>query len=697
MVRGNWLGVRSAMVAACATAVLAAFASTASAAAPDWTGDGAGDVVAVDSNGSLRVYRGSGTGLFTDAGPQIDGPGTDAWGQYTDVLNAGDFTGDGKPDLLARSADGWLRVFRGNGAGGLVDQSTAIGMYWNNLSLLVAGQDFTGDGKTDVIGRRSDGTLWLYPGDGAGGFINNGAQMGGPGWNFFTALFSPGDFSGDGKADVLARGSDGSMRIYRGDGAGGLGAGVVMSAVGWNGFTDIFAAGDFSGDGKPDVLARSSSGGLYVYRGSGLGSFADNGTLMSNGFGGFTALVGGSDFSGDGKPDVLGRDGGRLWMYRGHGLGGLKDSGQPFGGDWSTVTDLMAPGDFTGDGKPDLLARRTIEGTLRVHRGDGDGGFAESGTLIGNGWGGLTAVIAPGDFSGDGKPDVLARTPAGAMLMYRGDGAGGFVDNGILIGGGWNGFIDILPAGDFDSDGKPDVFGRNGSGQLLVYRGNGAGSFADNGTLIGNGWGGMTGLMAGGDFSGDGKPDVLARTPEGAMILYEGNGFGGFVNNGVQIGAQWNSFSKMVLVGGRRPQFENDALLLVASTGRVYLYAAGAVAWVTNATVAARLEYDLSTAINVPASVIASYRRAYDITEQELNSADEPSSGTGGEFMVAGHPKPTTTTSGRPPTPPVTRMCSSSNRGTTRPSSAARCIGTGTVGGSGSGMCSGRAEAGARP
>ena len=84
-------------------------------------------------------------------------------------------------------------------------------------------------------------------------------------------------------------------------------------------------------------------------------------------------------------------------------------------------------------------------------------------------------MIAPGDFSGDGKPDVLARTSTGAMLMYRGDGVGGLIDNGIQIGGGWNGFIDILPAGDFDSDGKPDVFGRNASGQLLVYRGNGAG------------------------------------------------------------------------------------------------------------------------------------------------------------------------------------------------------------------------------
>ena len=146
--------------------------------------------------------------------------------------------------------------------------------------------------------------------------------------------------------------------------------------------------------------------------------------------------------------------------------------------------------------------------------------------------------------------------------------------------------------------------------------------------------------MSGGDFSGDGIPDVLARGSDGAMLLFRGNGFGGFLDAGTQVGAQWNSFSKMVLVGGRRPQFENDALLRDVSTGRVYLYAAGRVAWVTNATVAARLDVYLSTATNVPASVIASYRRVGDITEAAIDSPDEPSSGAGGELMVAGHPKP---------------------------------------------------------
>ena len=44
-----------------------------------------------------------------------------------------------------------------------------------------------------------------------------------------------------------------------------------------------------------------------------------------------------------------------------------------------------------------------------MYRGNGAGGFVTGmGEPIGSGWGPFTALLAPGDFSGDGKPDVLA-------------------------------------------------------------------------------------------------------------------------------------------------------------------------------------------------------------------------------------------------------------------------------------------------
>src|SRR4051812_35689502 len=62
-----------------------------------------------------------------------------------------------------------------------------------------------------------------------------------------------------------------------------------------------------------------------------------------------------------------------------------------------------------------------------MYRGNGSGGWAPNvPDAIGTGWGSFTAFLAPGDFSGDGKPDVLVRDGDGRLLMYRGNGAGGW-------------------------------------------------------------------------------------------------------------------------------------------------------------------------------------------------------------------------------------------------------------------------------
>ena len=78
---------------------------------------------------------------------------------------------------------------------------------------------------------------------------------------------------------------------------------------------------------------------------------------------------------------------------------------------------------------------------------------------------------------------------------------------------------------------------------LLLYRGNGAGGWVTGaGEPIGSGWQSFTALAAGGDFSGDGKPDVLARQPDGTLLLYRGNGAGGWVTGaGEPIGTGWGS------------------------------------------------------------------------------------------------------------------------------------------------------------
>ena len=134
-----------------------------------------------------------------------------------------------------------------------------------------------------------------------------------------------------------------------------------------------------------------------------------------------------ADWSGDGHADVLAIDPGeRLLLYRGNGAGGwLTGTGEPIGTGWGAFTAVLSPGDFSGDDKPDLLVRRA-DGALLLYRGNGAGGWLTGmGEPIGSGWETFTALLSPGDFTGDGKPDVLARRPDGALLLYRGDGAGG--------------------------------------------------------------------------------------------------------------------------------------------------------------------------------------------------------------------------------------------------------------------------------
>ena len=83
-----------------------------------------------------------------------------------------------------------------------------------------------------------------------------------------------------------------------------------------------------------------------------------------------------------------------------------------------------------------------------------------------------------------------------------------------------------------------------------MYRGNGRGGFVTGQReQIGSGWQGFTALFAGGDFSGDGRPDIIARDADGLLFMYRGNGRGGFVTGQrEQIGSGWSSLSALMLV-----------------------------------------------------------------------------------------------------------------------------------------------------
>ncbi len=150
-----------------------------------------------------------------------------------------------------------------------------------------------------------------------------------------------------------------------------------------------------------------------------------------------SAIVGPGDFNGDQRVDVLAREAatGTMWLYPGTGTGGWQPR-VPVGNGWNAFNAFVGPGDFDGDGAPDVLARETANGRLWLYRGTGTGSWLPR-VLLGAGWNAMTAVMSPGDLNGDRTPDVLARDSAGVLWLYPGNGAGKWLPR-VRAGIGWN-------------------------------------------------------------------------------------------------------------------------------------------------------------------------------------------------------------------------------------------------------------------
>lgn len=243
---------------------------------------------------------------------------------------------------------------------------------------------------------------------------------------------------------------------------------------------------DMNRDGNPDIVARDSSGRLWMYPSTATGTFGQK-VQIGSGWGGMKMILLPGDFSGDGIADVMGRDSlGRLWLYAGTGTGGVK-SGVQIGSGWGGMSALVTPGDFNGDGFVDLIGRSS-DGAMYLYSGNGKGGWGTR-TQIGKGWGGMTALLSTGDFNGDGKSDLVARDSNGGLHLYPGNGKGGFLAKS-QIGSRWNGMTAFAGPGPWGSDSHADLIARGTNGELYLYTGNGTGGFSGS-QKIGSGWQGM--------------------------------------------------------------------------------------------------------------------------------------------------------------------------------------------------------------
>ena len=248
------------------------------------------------------------------------------------------------------------------------------------------------------------------------------------------------------------------------------------------------------------------------------------------------------DLSGDYAADLVVKDpAGTLLTYESSATGGFGPRVVSARG-WQSRDLITMAGDWDGDGAHDVIARDSRNGDLWLYRGNNGSGFV-GWRVIGRGWGGFDALLAPGDWNGDGFWDLVARKRDGSLMLYPGNGAGGFKLAGVKkIGNGWGVMTALAASGDWDNDGTVDLLARHTDGRLLHYPGNGSGGFRIEAvTVIGRGWQVFTGITGPGDWDGDGDADLIARRSDGSMHLYRGNGVGGFTGSS-RIGAGWSGF-----------------------------------------------------------------------------------------------------------------------------------------------------------
>ncbi|MFE9440470.1 FG-GAP-like repeat-containing protein [Streptomyces sp. NPDC006602] len=305
----------------------------------------------------------------------------------------------------------------------------------------------------------------------------------------------------------------------------------------WNGRT---ASGSYAPNGPLTWTLRATQEGA-----SSAVKLA-SGTVTVTGGAAVFRDFGGASATPDGTGDLLTlNSSGALTFQFGKASTGTF-SGKVSGSGWATSVKAVPIGDLSGDRCNDVLVRYS-SGALRLYKpGCGKAVTPSTSytTLGASGWTQYDVLTSPGDVSGDGRPDLIARNAStGAVYLYKGTSTGKLSAR-VKLYDNWKTYKKIVGVGDLNGDGIGDLLAQDSSDNLYRYNGTGTGTFKARVKLFGA-WGGSYNVVVGvGDITDDGKADLVSRDTSGNVWRNSGDGKGSFGAR-AKIATGWQGYKSL--------------------------------------------------------------------------------------------------------------------------------------------------------